>query len=73
MQAMKNSTEVEVQDNIKIRTCHKPGQWPLSDIKITTELHPDVPAFIPGQPYVLHHDQSKYNLAYLVIHTVNLG
>lgn len=49
-QALKDSVEVEVIDGVKVRTKKNPEMWPIPD-PISSELHPNVPAFVPGQPY----------------------
>lgn len=50
IEALKDCPAVELKDNIKIRTRNNPESWPILD-SISSELHPDVPAFVPGQPY----------------------
>uniref|UniRef100_A0A1E1XGA8 La-related protein 1 n=1 Tax=Amblyomma aureolatum TaxID=187763 RepID=A0A1E1XGA8_9ACAR len=46
MQAVRESSLLELND-VKVRTVKDPMRWPLPQ----APLHPDVPAFVPGQPY----------------------
>ncbi|XP_022247446.1 LOW QUALITY PROTEIN: la-related protein 1B-like [Limulus polyphemus] len=48
--ALKDSVEVEINDGVRVRTKTNPEMWPIPD-PISSELHPNVPAFVPGQPY----------------------
>lgn len=41
-----------MKDNVLVRTVFNPEQWPIHDA-LSTDLHPDVPAFVPGKPFVL--------------------
>ncbi|XP_067134203.1 la-related protein 1B isoform X3 [Centruroides vittatus] len=50
IEALKDAPAIELKDNLKIRTRNNPEFWPIES-QVTTELHPDVPAFVPGQPY----------------------
>lgn len=47
MEAVRESPLLELQD-VKVRTVRDPLRWPLPQ---APPLHPDVPAFVPGQPY----------------------
>ncbi|XP_075544066.1 la related protein [Dermacentor variabilis] len=46
MEAVRESPLLELND-VKVRTVNDPTRWPLPQ----ASLHPDVPAFVPGQPY----------------------
>uniref|UniRef100_A0A131XKS1 La-related protein 1 n=1 Tax=Hyalomma excavatum TaxID=257692 RepID=A0A131XKS1_9ACAR len=46
MEAVRESPLLELND-VKVRTVSEPTRWPLPQ----APLHPDVPAFVPGQPY----------------------
>ncbi|XP_037285699.2 la related protein isoform X1 [Rhipicephalus microplus] len=46
MEAVRESPLLELND-VKVRTVKDPTRWPLPQ----APLHPDVPAFVPGQPY----------------------
>ncbi|XP_064481345.1 la-related protein 1B-like isoform X2 [Ornithodoros turicata] len=52
IQSIKESTVLEIQEDVRVRTLKDPMRWPLQET-LTYELHPDVPAFVPGQPYPL--------------------
>ncbi|KAG1679551.1 La-related protein 1 [Nymphon striatum] len=49
VEAMRESSAVELQDNIMLRTCENPLMWPLSTV---TVFHPDAPAFVPGEMFI---------------------
>ncbi|CAN7939115.1 unnamed protein product, partial [Ixodes hexagonus] len=49
IQAVKESTALELCGQVKVRTVRDPLRWPL--LQEPPALHPDVPAFVPGQPY----------------------
>lgn len=58
VEALRESTALELIDGVKVRTKNDPLRWPIQDA-LSTELHPDVPAFIPGKPYNLPGLQSR--------------
>ncbi|CAN8033151.1 unnamed protein product [Ixodes persulcatus] len=49
IQAVKESSALELCGEVKVRTVRDPLRWPL--LQEPPALHPDVPAFVPGQPY----------------------
>ncbi|XP_014680787.1 PREDICTED: la-related protein 1B-like [Priapulus caudatus] len=56
IEALKDSTEVEVNtDATKVRSKENPCRWPIAGPPVhhTTELHPNVPEFVPGKPYTV--------------------
>lgn len=52
LEAVLESDNLEVKENMFVRTIFSPDQWPIHDA-LSTDLHPDVPAFIPGKPFIL--------------------
>lgn len=52
LQAILESDKLEVKDNCYVRTKTNPEYWPIHDA-LSTDLHPEVPAFIPGKPFIL--------------------
>ncbi|XP_042145793.1 la-related protein 1B isoform X3 [Ixodes scapularis] len=53
IQAVKESSALELCGEVKVRTVRDPLRWPL--LQEPPALHPDVPAFVPGQPYLPLH------------------
>lgn len=52
IQALKNSAELELLDDAKVRTKNAPDKWPVHEQIMMSELDPDVPEFVPGKFYV---------------------
>lgn len=48
LEAVRESPLLELREEVKVRTVRDPLRWPLPQ---APPLHPDVPAFVPGQPY----------------------
>lgn len=48
LEAVRESPLLELREEVKVRTVREPLRWPLPQ---APPLHPDVPAFVPGQPY----------------------
>lgn len=56
MQALQDSEKVELsEDSAFVRPKENPTMWPVSVLLASTKsnLHPDVPEFVPGQAYSL--------------------
>lgn len=48
-------------DNLKVRGKVQPTKWPLQGpvgMTVTSNLHADVPEFVPGKAYAFHPDDS---------------
>ena len=61
-QALKESESLEMSaENLKVRGKEDPAKWPLQGsvgLTVFSNLHADVPEFVPGKAYTFHPDDS---------------